>query len=175
MAEEQKISTIRFAFQLLAVVLMTSYFLFQAYEIFMNKDKWASSFYSAYGNFEMWWNKHFKRLVWNEFAYEMPDQRDMYPFKAKVALALGYGYGFGTLLLLTGEKWAALILCIPHLIVSVITNAPSQAKTSTMFGTAEQGWCFDLMILFSMIMITGSSLQIATAKKESGKKITAEK
>ena len=105
----------------------------------------------------------------------MPDQREMYPYKAKVALALGYAYGFGTLLLLTGEKWAALILCIPHLIVSVITNAPSQAKTSTMFGTAEQGWCFDLMILFSMIMITGSSLQIASVKKETGKKITAEK
>ena len=82
----------------------------------------------------------------------------MYPYKQKVTLVLGYMYGFGTLLLLTGEKWAALILCVPHVIVSVITNAPSQAKTSTSFGTAEQGWCFDIMILLSMIMITGSSL-----------------
>ena len=84
----------------------------------------------------------------------------MYPYKQKATLLLGYMYGFGTLLLLTGEKWAALILCLPHLVVSVITNAPSQAKTSTYFGTAEQAWCFDLMILLSMILITGSDLKI---------------
>ena len=73
MAEEKQISTIRFVIQFIAVLLMCSYFLFQTYEIFMNKDKWASSLYSAYGNFETWWNKHFKRYVWDEFAYQMPD------------------------------------------------------------------------------------------------------
>ena len=97
----------------------------------------------------------------------------MYPYKQKVTLVLGYAYGFGTLLLLTGEKWSALLLCVPHLIVSVITNAPSQAKTATTFGTAEQAWLFDVMILLSMVMITGSSLQIAASGKPK-KKITAE-
>ena len=137
---------------------MCSYFIYQAYEIFMNKDKWASSLYSAYGNFETWWNKHFKRLVMEEFAYTMPDQHDLYPYKAKITLGLGYLFGVGSLLLLTGEKWSALIICIPHLIVSVITNAPSQAKTATTFGPFEQAWLFDLAIFISMIMITGSSL-----------------
>ena len=95
----------------------------------MNKEKWASSLYSAYGNFETWWNKHFKRLVMTEFAYTMPEQRDLYPYKQKATIFLGYAYGFGTLLLLTGERFAPLICCIPHIIHAVITNAPSQAKT----------------------------------------------
>ena len=94
----------------------------------------------------------------------------MYPYKQKATILLGYAYGFGTLLLLTGEKWAPLILCVPHLIVSVITNAPSQAKKQTTFGASEQAWILDLMILISMIMITGSELKIAQKKK---KKITA--
>ena len=95
----------------------------------------------------------------------------MYPYKAKATLILGYMYGFGAILLFTGEKWASLILCVPHLIVSVITNAPSQAKKQTTFGAQEQAPMFDLMILIAMIMITGSELKIAQQKK---KKITAE-
>ena len=160
MPEKKQISAVRFVFQLLAVALMCSYFLYQTYQIFMFKDKWASSFYSAYGNFETWWNKHFKRLVMEEFAYTMPDQHDLYPYKHKVTIGIGYAFGFGSLLLLTGEKYSALLLCVPHVIVSVITNAPSQAKTVTTFGPSEQAWLLDLMIFISMILITGSSLQI---------------
>lgn len=38
---------------------------------------------------------------------------------------MGYLYGFGSLLLWTGEKWAALILIVPHLIQTVLVNSPS--------------------------------------------------
>ena len=59
--------------QFVACLLLISYFAYNAYEIYSNKDKWASSFYSAYGNFESWWNKHFKRNLWKDFQYSMPD------------------------------------------------------------------------------------------------------
>lgn len=58
--------------QLVGVILLSSYFLYQAYEIYYNKEKWASSFYSAYGNFEEYWNKHFKKNLLREFQYGLP-------------------------------------------------------------------------------------------------------
>jgi hypothetical protein len=53
--------------QFLGVVLMSSYFMYQAYEIFFNKEKWAGSLYSAYGNFEEWWNKQLIPNLMKEF------------------------------------------------------------------------------------------------------------
>lgn len=46
--------------------------MYQAYEIFFNKEKWASSFYSAYGNFEEYWNKHVVKSLMKELQYKMP-------------------------------------------------------------------------------------------------------
>jgi hypothetical protein len=40
-------------------------------------------------------------------------------------MAMGYMYGFGALLLWTGEKWASLILIVPHLIQTILVNSPS--------------------------------------------------
>lgn len=119
--------------QLVAVLLISSYFLFQAYEIFFNKEKWASSLYSAYGNFAEWWNKSFKRIVWNELAYTMPAQRDFYIYKHKATLILGYLFGIGSLLLLTGEALGAAIVMVPHAVYALLTNAPSQATSFTGF------------------------------------------
>ena len=59
--------------QFLGVTLLSCYFLYQAYEIFFNKEKWASSFYSAYGNFESYYNKQIRSALPNELAYKMPD------------------------------------------------------------------------------------------------------
>lgn len=61
------------AFQVIAILLLTSYFLYQAYDIYMFRDRWTSQMYSSYGAFESWWNKQYKRLLMNEFAYTMPD------------------------------------------------------------------------------------------------------
>ena len=115
--------------QFLAIMLLCAYFFYQAYEIYTAKDKWASTFYSNYGSFESWWNKQFKRTVMNEFAYTMPDQRELYPYKAKVALFYGYACAFGSLLLFTGEKWASLILMISGSAYALIIHGPIQAKT----------------------------------------------
>jgi hypothetical protein len=40
-------------------------------------------------------------------------------------MAMGYMYAFGALLLWTGEKWASIILIVPHLIQIVLVNSPS--------------------------------------------------
>ena len=36
-------------------------------KIFFNKEKWAGSLYSAYGNFEEWWNKQLIPNLMKEF------------------------------------------------------------------------------------------------------------
>jgi hypothetical protein len=46
----------------------------------------------------------------------MPMQKEIYPYKLKIALVMQYLYGFGGLLLWTGEKWAVLILILPHIV-----------------------------------------------------------
>jgi hypothetical protein len=38
---------------------------------------------------------------------------------------MGYLYGVGSLLLWTGEKWATLILLVPHVVQMVLVNSPS--------------------------------------------------
>lgn len=111
--------------QLVGVMLLSTYFLYQAYEIYNHKDKWASSFYSAYGNFEEYWNKHFKKNLMRELQVSMPKQKELYPYKLKAAMIMGYLYGFGSLLLWTGEKWATVILIVPHIIQTVLVNSPS--------------------------------------------------
>jgi hypothetical protein len=146
------------------VVLVCSYFFWQAYEIFMHKDKWASSFYSAYGNFETWWNKHAKRLVMKEFAYTMPEQKALHAYKHMATMAFGYMYGFGSLLLLSGEKWAALILLVPHCMHALITNAPNSATSYKNFSIQEQSYLLDTIIAAVLILISGSQLSIASEK-----------
>jgi len=101
-----------------------------------------------------------------EFAYDMPGQKLFQPYKAKIAMGMGYGCAFGSLLLLTGEKWAAMILLIPQFLWTVIVNGPLHAKTQTMFGRPEQAWVLDVMIICALLMITGSNLQIASADKK---------
>ena len=164
------------AMQFLAVLLLTAYFAHTSYQIYSARDKWASTFYSAYGNFESWWNKQFKRILWNEFAYSMPDQKELYPYKAKVALILGYCNAFGSLLLITGEKWAALILLVPQVVQTLVVNGPSFAKTQTVFGRQEQQWVLDLIIMAALLMVTGSKLSIASSgKKPSAAQVEAKR
>ena len=111
-------------FQFLAVLLFIAYFCFQCYEIYSGKDKYASKFYSAYGQFESWWNKNFKRTIMNEFAYTMPDQKELYPYKAKVTMFMGYFWAFGSLWLVTGDTTAALLLLPTQIIHSAVTHGP---------------------------------------------------
>jgi len=101
-----------------------------------------------------------------EFAYTMPDQKELYPYKAKVGIIFGYCCAFGSLLLWTGERWAALILLIPHVIYSIVINGPTYAKTQTSFGRLEQAWVLDFAIMFALMMVTGSQLSIASTSKK---------
>jgi hypothetical protein len=55
----------------------------------------------------------------------VPVQKELYPYKQKAAMIMGYMYGFGSLLLWTGEKFAPLILIVPHLIQMILVNSPS--------------------------------------------------
>lgn len=55
----------------------------------------------------------------------MPKQKELYPYKLKASMMMGYLYGIGSLLLWTGEKWATLILIVPHVIQMVLVNSPS--------------------------------------------------
>jgi hypothetical protein len=130
----------------------------------MYKDKWASSFYSAYGNFETWWNKHAKRLVMKEFAYSMPEQKALHAYKHMVTMAFGYLYGFGSLLLLSGDKWASLILLVPHVAHSLITNAPNSATSYKNFSIQEQSYLLDGIIVAALLLISGSQLSIKSDK-----------
>ena len=54
------------ALQLVSTVLVVGFFVFQAYDIFMNKDAWASGFYSRFGDFTGWWNKEIGIVVMPE-------------------------------------------------------------------------------------------------------------
>ena len=132
----------------------------------MRKEKWASTFYSNYGSFETWWNKNFKRTLMSEFAYTMPDQKELFPYKFKVPVVAGYVWGFGSLLLLTGEKWAAMLLLIPHVLHTIILHGPLQAKTMTAFQRADQAMLLDFAIVAALLMITGSQLSISSDKKK---------
>lgn len=60
-----------------------------------------------------------------ELQYSVPKQKELYPYKLKAAMMMGYLYGIGSLLLWTGEKWATLILFVPHVIQMVMVNSPS--------------------------------------------------
>lgn len=146
------------AFQLIAVMLLTSYFIFQVVDIYMNKERWTSSMYSNYGAFESWWNKQYKRVLMNEFAYTMPDQKELFPYKAKATLFFGYCFAFGSLLLWTGEKFASLIVIVAASVYAAIIHGPMQAKTQTMFGRADQAWVIDVAVIFALFMVTGSNL-----------------
>lgn len=97
-----------------------------------------------------------------EFAYEMPNQRTLHPYKQKATMIMGYMYGFGSLLLLTGEKWAALLLLVPHVIHALITNAPNSATSYKGYSTQEQSYILDIMILAALVMVSGSHLSIAS-------------
>ena len=72
-----------------------------------------------------------------EFAYDMPDQKELRPYRAKLALFMGYACAFGSLLLWTGEKWAAFILLIPQCLYALVIHGPMHQKTQTTFGRPE--------------------------------------
>ena len=95
---------------------MVSYFLYQAYEIFFQTEKWASSFYSAYGSFELNWNKNVKPTLPKGFDFKVPEQKLIYPWKQKIAIVIGYAYLAGSLLMITGDTAFACILLIPHIV-----------------------------------------------------------
>jgi len=161
-----EVSFIVKVFQFVAVVLLTAFFCFQAYDIYANKDRWASTFYSNYGIFESWWNKQFKRTLMKELAYDMPDQKVLFPYKAKSAIFFGYFCAFGSLLLWTGEKFSSLILLVPAIVHGAIVHGPMQAKTQTTFGRAEQAWVIDVAIIAALIAVTGGALSITSSKKQ---------
>ena len=87
---------------------------------------------------------------------------------------MGYMYVIGSLLLLTGEKWAAVIIMAPHFAFAVLSNAPtSQNASFHKYGFQMQNMCLDVIVLMALLMITGMHLSISTpgkAAKEFDKK-----
>jgi len=79
---------------------------------------------------------------------------------------MGYLYGFGALLLWTGEKWASLILIVPHLIQTVLVNSPSAQLNISKYNSQQQSLELDLIILAGLIMLTGSELNISSGSKK---------
>ena len=124
-----QITLMKQVMQFVACVLLTAWFCFQAFEIYQNRDRWGSMFYSAYGSFDSWWNKQYKRTLMSEFAYDMPDQKLLMPYKSKAAVIFGYACTFGSALFWTGEKFAVLILMIALMGYSFVLNGPMQQKT----------------------------------------------
>ena len=79
---------------------------------------------------------------------------------------MGYMYVIGSLLLITGEKWAALILFVPHFCLAVLSNAPASGNASTSkYGFQMQAMGLDCVILMALLMITGMHLSISTPGK----------
>jgi len=97
-----------------------------------------------------------------EFAYTMPEQRSLHSYRQKITMVFGYLYGFGSLSLITGEKWAGLILLVPHLMHTLITNAPNSATSYKNFSYQEQSYLLDTMLIAALVMITGSQLSIGS-------------
>ena len=81
-------------------------------------------------------------------------------------MLMGYLYGFGALLLWTGEKWASLILIVPHLIQTVLVNSPSAQLNISKYNSQQQSLELDLIILAGLIMLTGSELNISSGSKK---------
>lgn len=79
-----------------------------------------------------------KKSLIRELQYSVPVQRELYPYKYKVTLIMGYAYGFGGLLLWTGEKWAPLILMVPHVIQTVLVNSPSPQQRLGFYNLQQQ-------------------------------------
>jgi hypothetical protein len=77
-------------------------------------------------------------------------------------MIFGYMYIFGALLLLTGEKMAAIILLIPHFCLSAVLATPTTLNASEKFNLHMMGCSLDIMILAGLIMITGYDLSIST-------------
>lgn len=102
----------------------------------------------------------------------MPVQKELYPYKLKAAMFMGYAYGFGSLLLWTGEKFAPLILIVPHLLQMILVNSPSSQQKLGVYSLQSQQLCMDGIILCALIMCTSLDLSIASKK---AKKTTAQK
>jgi len=79
---------------------------------------------------------------------------------------MGYLYGFGAIFLWTGEKWASLILIVPHLVQTVLVNSPSAQLNISKYNLQQQSLELDLIILAGLFMLTGAQLDISSKKKQ---------
>ena len=80
-------------------------------------------------------------------------------------MAMGYLYLFGSLLLLTGEKWAAVLLMLPHFVHACVSNTPNSVTTVDKYNTVMQSWTLDFIILMALLMVSGFELSISTPGK----------
>ena len=77
-------------------------------------------------------------------------------------MVFGYMYVFGSLLLLTGEKLAAMVILIPHFCLSCVLATPTQLNSSEKVGFHMLGSVLDLMLVAGLVMVTGYDLSIST-------------
>jgi hypothetical protein len=77
-------------------------------------------------------------------------------------MVFGYMYVFGALLMLTGEKMAAIIILIPHACLTAVLATPTTLNSSEKFGFHMMGSVLDIMLIAGLIMMTGYELTIST-------------
>ena len=130
----------------------------------MNKDAWASGFYSRYGDFGEWWNKEIGIV-------DMPEQRLLSPYKRHVATAFGYCYVAGIAFTVIGEQFGPVVLFVGHFFNMLVANAPAKIKfevdRETGFTMSRHNYMIDQVLCFILLMITFSGLSWAGKKDDS--------
>jgi hypothetical protein len=139
------------------------FFGLQAYEIFMNKDAWASGFYSRYGDFGEWWNKEIGIV-------DMPEQRLLSPYKRHVATLFGYIYVAGIAFTVIGEQFGPVVLFVGHFFNMLVANAPAKIKFEVDrekgFTMSRHNYMIDQALCFILLMIAFSELSWNSKKAE---------
>lgn len=88
---------------------MCAYFLYQAYEIWSNQEKWASRMMSNYKGFEKWWNKQLcKDATLKNFLWQVPAYGDVSPQRSRICLVFMYCNLVGALLLSGANEWSGV-------------------------------------------------------------------
>ena len=134
----------------------------------MNKDAWASGFYSRFGDFQGWWNDEISL-----FGIKMPEQRELHPYKRHIATVFGYAYVFGTALLITGEKAGAICLLVAHIANVLVANAPAKLKFEVDrekgFTMNRHNYMMDQILVFVLLMVAFSEMSWVGKKEDDTK------
>lgn len=137
--------------------------MYQAFEIYQDKSRWANRLMNAYNSFEKYWNKdlvknspYFKGVLWPVPAYSSVQlHRD------RITMGFMYMYLLGSMLMIGAVEWAALAcfvaLLVPHLLQSAFTHIGALKDNASYleyghYSLMTQQAVSDGMILVMMVM-----------------------